>query len=64
MFIVTEYAALSKMDFESILFATNTCTQIDVAHFCIVFPQQRFIPKLSLFANTLHAHVFAYSEAG
>ena len=51
----------------SILFATNT--QIDVAHFCIVFPQQRFIPvwthgirTRSLF--TLHDHVFAYSEAG
>ena len=30
-----------KMDL-NILFATNT--QIDVAHFCIVFPQQSFIP--------------------
>ena len=33
----------------SILFATNT--QLDVAHFCIVFPQQRFIPVIRKYHN-------------
>ena len=48
------------MDFESFLFATNSCTQIDETLFCFVFPQLGFIPTHSLFAYILCMIMFLH----